>query len=404
MHTTAPPRSLRLPEFVTLMALMTSLLALSIDAMLPALPQIAADLNISELAKTQMIISFLILGMGFGQLFYGPLSDSIGRKPAIMSGLLIFIIGSLISMNAQSLTTMLIGRLIQGFGVSGPRIVSVALIRDQYIGRAMAQVMSFIMMVFILVPMLAPVLGQGILYLSEWPAIFGVFIGLALIVALWFGIRQPETLNRDNRHAFSWTRLWASTQVVLTTPTAMWFTLAAGFIFGGFLTYLSSSQAIFQDVYKVGDRFALYFALLALAIGFASFTNSRLVMRFGTKRISYAALAGMITAFGILLVLALFQQGVPGFWQFMGLASVGFFCLGLLFGNINAMAMQPLGQVAGLGAALIGSITNFVSVPLSLLVGQFYNATLVPLLVAFVLFGGLAVACVRKGLATYVDE
>ena len=400
----APRPALRLPEFVALMALMVAQLALSVDAMLPALPDIASDLGVTDLARTQMIISFLILGMAIGQLFYGPLSDAIGRKPAILSGLACFVVGAVISMQAESLTVMLIGRLIQGFGVSAPRIVSVALIRDQYIGRAMAQVMSFIMMVFILVPMLAPAVGQLILHFAGWRAIFGIFIALAIIVGVWFGVRQPETLTRERRHPFSWTRLWASSVVVLTTGTAMWFTAATGFIIGAFLTYLSTSQAIFQEVYGVGDRFPLYFALLASAIGLASFTNSRLVIRFGTRRITYIAVSTFITAFALLTVLALMQGGIPPFGQFMALGAVGFFGVGLLFGNLNAMAMQPLGQVAGLGAAMVGSIGNFMAVPLSLIVGRFYNVTPVPLLVAFVVYGGLALACMRKGMATHVDE
>lgn len=396
--------ALSLPEFVALMALMVAQLALSVDAMLPALPDIANDLGVTDLAQTQMIISFLILGMAFGQLFYGPLSDAIGRKPAILSGLACFIVGAVISMQAQSLPIMLLGRLIQGFGVSAPRIVSVALIRDQYIGRAMAQVMSFIMMVFILVPMLAPAVGQLILHVAGWRAIFGIFIALALIVGVWFGLRQPETLTPDRRRPFSWSQLRRSMVIVVTTPAAMWFTAATGFIMGAFLTYLSTSQTIFQEVYQVGDRFPLYFALLASAIGLASFTNSRMVMRFGTRRITYFAVSLFILAFATLLLLAFRSDGIPSFTAFMAIGAVGFFGVGLLFGNLNAMAMQPLGQVAGLGAAMVGSIGNFMAVPLSLLVGRFYNGTPVPLIIAFVLYGILALACMRKGMATHNDE
>lgn len=396
--------ALKLPEFVALMALMTSLVAMSIDTMLPALPHIAQDLGVTELARTQMIISFLILGMGVGQLFFGPLSDSIGRKPCILMGLTCFVIGSLISMMAQSLEWMLIGRLAQGFGVSGPRVVSIALIRDQFVGRAMARVMSFIMMIFIIVPMLAPAVGQLIVKLSDWPMIFGVFILLAVIVGTWLGIRQPETLPREARRPFSWRGLAASAAIVLKTPSTMWLTCAAGLVFGGFLTYLSSSQAIFQDIYQVGDLFPLFFAMLAFAIGMASFTNGWLVMRFGTQVISFSALALFTGCFAVLLVLALLRQGVPHFIEFMTLGALGFFAIGLLFGNLNAMAMQPLGKVAGVGAAVVGSIRNFISVPLSVLVGQFYNATLVPLLVAFVLFGGLGLVCLYQGMRTHIDE
>ncbi len=407
--TTAPSAKparpeMRLPEFVTLMALMTSLVALSMDAMLPAMPAIAADLGITDVAQTHMIITFLVLGMAFGQLFYGPLSDVIGRRPSIFSGLICFTIGSVISMQAQTLEWMLIGRLVQGFGVSGPRIVSVAIIRDRYIGRAMAQVMSFIMMVFIIVPMIAPAIGQLVVKLSNWRMIFAVFIGLALIITVWFGWRHPETLPKDKRKPFAWKVLMRDCGTVLTTRSAMWFTAAAGFIFGGFLTYLSSAQAIYQELYGVGDRFPLYFAAMAGSIGVASYVNSRLVMRFGTRLISYLALFGFIGCFALLWVLALLQGGLPPIWQFMVFGASGFFSVGLLFGNLNAMAMQPLGKVAGLGAALIGSLTSFISVPLSYLVGLFFNDTLIPLVAGFTIFGSASLFCTWMGLNGFIEE
>jgi DHA1 family bicyclomycin/chloramphenicol resistance-like MFS transporter len=395
---------IRLPEFVALMALMTSLVALSMDAMLPAMPAIAADLGITDIAQTHMIITFLVLGMAFGQLFYGPLSDVIGRRPSIFSGLICFTIGSLICMQSQSQEWMLFGRLVQGFGVSGPRIVSVAIIRDRFIGRAMAQVMSFIMMVFIIVPMIAPAIGQVVVQLSNWRMIFAVFIALALIITVWFGWRHPETLPADKRKPFSWTALMRDTRTVLSTRSAMWFTAAAGFIFGGFLTYLSSAQAIYQELYDVGDQFPVYFAAMAFSIGVASYVNSRLVMRFGTRLISYLALYGFIGCFTLLWVLALLQDGLPPIWQFMLLGASGFFSVGLLFGNLNAMAMQPLGKVAGLGAALVGSLTSFISVPLSYLVGLFYNDTLIPLVAGFAIFGSASLYCTWRGLRGFAEE
>lgn len=396
--------ALGMVELVALMAVMTSLVALSVDTMLPAMADIARELGVVDVAKTQAIISVLVLGMAFGQLFFGPLSDAVGRRPAILSGLACFIVGSLVSMSAGSLEELLFGRLIQGFGVSGPRIASMALIRDQFVGRAMARVMSFIMMVFILVPMLAPALGQLVLFTFGWRMIFGLFILLGGIAAAWFALRQPETLAIERRHRFSLPGIARSTLVVLKTRTSMWLTVANGFIFGAFLTYLSSAQVTFQGVYGVGTKFPLYFALLAGSIGLASFVNSRLVGRFGPVRISYAALVGFISCFSVLLALALAQDGVPAFWQFMSLGALGFFSVGLLFGNLNAMAMQPLGHVAGLGAALLGSLGNFISVPLSLLVGRFYDETVIPLLVAFVLFGCVTLVAVIMGLSTYVDE
>lgn len=396
--------ALRLPEFVALMALMTSLVAMSIDTMLPALPEIGRDLNAADIAQTQLIISFVILGMGVGQLFFGPLSDAIGRRPTILMGLVIFIAGSAVSMLAESMEVMLLGRLIQGFGVSGPRIVSIALIRDQFVGRNMAQVMSFIMTVFILVPMLAPAVGQGVVLLSHWRGIFAVFIALALIVGIWFGLRQPETLAVDKRHPVSLPNLWRSTRFVFSQPTTLWFVASAGFVFGSFLTYLGSAQAIFVDLYDVGLRFPLYFAILAGVIGLSSFTNGKLVQRFGMKRISYVALSGFIASFGLLLLLALIQGGLPPLMQFMVFGCLGFFWVGLMFGNFNALAMKPLGAVAGIGAALVGSLTNFISVPLSIIAGVFYNETLVPLLLVFVGFGLGSLYCAHKGLTHFEDD
>lgn len=396
--------ALKLPEFVAMMALMMALIALSMDAMLPALPRIGRDLGVADLASTQTIITFLVLGTGVGQMVFGPLSDTLGRKRAMYIGLACFMAGSLLCMLARSMEWMLIGRLIQGFGVSAPRIISIALVRDQFVGRAMAQVMSFIMMVFILVPMIAPAIGQVIILYSSWRTLFGLFVVLAVVAGLWMGLRQPETLPPAQRHPFSWRRLGLSIVLILKTPSAMWITVSAGFVFSGFLTYLSSAQAIYQDIYGLGTLFPLYFAMLALSIGLASFANTRLVLRFGTRLISYLALSVFIAAFSLLLVLALFQDGIPALWQFMTLGAIGFFTVGLLIGNLNAMAMQPLGQVAGLGAAMVGSITNFIAVPLAWVVSLFYNATLVPLLVGFSLFGILALLCLHRGLATYVDE
>ncbi|MHA7879552.1 MAG: multidrug effflux MFS transporter [Saccharospirillum sp.] len=398
------PAALRLPEFVALMALMTSLVAMSIDTMLPALPIIGQDLGAADIAQTQLIISFVILGMGIGQLFFGPLSDAVGRKPTILAGLALFIAGSAVSMLADSMEVMLLGRLIQGFGVSGPRIVTIALIRDQFVGRAMAQVMSFIMTVFILVPMLAPAVGQGVVLLSHWRGIFAVFIALALVVGLWFALRQPETLMPDKRQPVSLRNLWHSTRFVLTQPTTLWFVTSAGFVFGSFLTYLGSAQAIFVDLYDVGLRFPLYFAIMAGVIGLSSFTNGKLVHRFGMTRISYMALSGFIGSFGVLLVLAVFQGGIPPLWQFMVFGCLGFFWVGLMFGNFNALAMKPLGAVAGIGAALVGSLTNFISVPLSIVAGLFYNQTLVPLLLVFVAFGIASLFCAHRGLAHFEDD
>jgi DHA1 family bicyclomycin/chloramphenicol resistance-like MFS transporter len=382
--------ALGLPEFVALMALMTSLVALSIDAMLPALHQIGVELGIDDPQNTHLIVSLFFIGMGFGQLYYGPLSDAKGRRYVIISGLIIFAIGTVVCMFAESLTVLLIGRVIQAFGVSGPRIAALAVIRDQYAGEAMAKVMSFIMMVFILVPMLAPSFGQAILYLSSWRHIFTSFLFIGLLIGVWFFVRQPETLPKDKRMPFSWKQLWVSSKFILTHKLVMFYTISMGLIFGSFLAYISASQTIFQQIYTTGDLFPLYFALLAFSIGLASFINGNLVMRFGMRKLCTWAMIGWIIFSILLLVLCLNDEGIPPLWQFVSVLFGAFFCIGVLFGNTNSMAMLPLGEMAGIGAAIIGSLSSVFSVPTAVLIGSFIEHSITPIAVGFVVFGGLS--------------
>jgi DHA1 family bicyclomycin/chloramphenicol resistance-like MFS transporter len=372
--------ALGLVEFVSLMALMTSLVALSIDSMLPALDQIALEL----------VISLFFIGMAFGQLYYGPLSDAKGRRYVIISGLIVFAIGTLICMWAESLSVLLLGRIIQAFGVSGPRIAALAVIRDQYAGEAMARVMSFIMMVFILVPMLAPSIGQAILYISSWRHIFTFFLLIGLVIGLWFFIRQPETLRKDKRLPFSWSQLWISSKFILSHRLVMFYTITSGLIFGSFLAYISASQTVFQHIYNTGDLFPVYFAMLAFSIGLASFVNGTLVMRLGMRKLCTWALIGWM-GFSILLTILCFNYGgVPPFWQTVSLLFAAFFCIGILFGNVNAMAMQPLGDRAGIGAAIIGSFSSMLSVPTAVFIGSFIEDTITPIALGFLIFGALS--------------
>ncbi len=382
-------------EFVGLMALMTSLVALSIDSLLPALPEIGQALGVQRANDNQLIISLLFLGMAAGQMIYGPISDSTGRKPAIYAGFGLFIAGSLLSLLAPNFSLMLAGRVLQGVGAAGPRIVTMALIRDQYHGRAMARVMSFVTAVFILVPVVAPLLGQTILLVAHWRAIFGLYLGLALIASLWFALRQPETLPPGQRMPFSLTRIgWAVRQVV-TNRAALGYTLAAGTVFGAFLGYLNSAQQIFQGQYGLGRLFPVYFAILALALGSASFLNARLVMHYGMYLLARTAL---LTLGGTSLVfwsIAFVWAGQPPLWALMIYLLLSFFCIGLLFGNFNALAMETLGYIAGVGAAMVGSLSTFISLLLGTLIGQSYNGTVLPLVAGFALLSAAALGIMR---------
>ena len=384
MDEPAPGGQTSLGEFVALMAFAMSLVALSIDAMLPAFPDMAQDLQVTAANDIQLVVSLLFIGLAIGQLFYGPLSDSIGRKPAIYIGFVLFILGSLLSMVASDFATMLAGRLLQGIGAAAPRTVAVALIRDRFHGSEMARVMSFIMTVFILVPIFAPALGQAILLVAGWRTIFGAFIMLALATLVWLSLRQPETLPKDKRRHFTLKNITAAFHEVLMSRLAMVYTLVAGCVSGAFLSYLNTSQQIFQVQYGQGKLFPLYFGILAVSVGFASLLNSGLVMRFGMHALANRALLVMMVLTWLFLAIVWAYAGHPPLLLFMAICLALFFCIGILFGNLNSIAMEPLGHVAGTAAAVIGSVTTLLAVVLSYLVGQAYNETLFPLALAFV--------------------
>ena len=379
----ARPLSRSLPELVAGFALLTCLTALSLDAILPGLPAIEAQFGVST-TDTQLVVSMLVLGMVFGELAFGPLADAYGRKPAILTGLGIFMVGTLIATLATSLPMLLAGRIIQGVGVAGPKIGTRALIRDQFSGDAMARIFSFVVMLIILVPMVAPAYGQLVLAVGNWRGIFISYAVLALIGAIWLLLRQPETLSQQRRIPLSLGKLATNTGLIVRHPKVMAYTCVAGLIFGCQVTYLSTAQAIFDDLYNAGARFAIYFAVLASGIGLASFTNGRLVMKLGMQRQTITALVGMIVLSTALLLMSWLGGGYPSLLTFLVLGFGLFFCVGLLFGNINALAMEWLGRVAGLGASVIASVSSLISVCVALLVGQFYNQTLYSLSFGFI--------------------
>ena len=382
-------------EFVALMAMMMALVALSTDAMLPALRTIGEDLAVERENSVQLIVSFLFLGLAVGQIAYGPVSDSVGRKPAIYAGYALFIAGCLLSIFATNFSVMLAGRLLQGVGVAGPRSITLALVRDQYEGRAMARVMSFVMMVFILVPVIAPTFGQAILLIASWRAIFGALLALALLTVIWFALRQPETLTAKRRIPFSIRRIWKAIVEIFNHRIAFGYTLAAGLVTGAFMGYLNSAQQIFQEQYGLGTKFPLYFAVIALALGGASFTNGRLVMRYGMRMLSSWSVLALVTLSIAFSLFAFIVGGQPSLAFFMVYLMASFFCVGILFGNLNALAMEPLGHIAGVGAAVVGSLSTFIAVPIGTVIGQGYNGTVLPLVGGFAILSLLSMLVMR---------
>lgn len=382
-----PTKPLPLAEFVVMLAFMISIVAMATDIMLPALSMIGEDLGVGDPNDVQLVVSSLFFGFSIGQLVVGPLSDTYGRKPVVLVGYVVFVVGCILSISATDLTTMLTGRFLQGAGAAAPRIVSTSLIRDGYAGRAMARIMSAIMSVFIIVPAIAPSIGQGVILILPWRYTFAVLLAMAVIAATWFGIRQPETLARENRRALSVSNLVAGCVEVLSIRTVFGYTLSMGFIFGAFLSYLEASRQIFQDTLKAGDMFAVYFGVAALAMGAASILNAMLVMRLGMRLLVHSALVALVLLSGVFFAVFHAFDGQPSLSLFMTWQLAAFFCVGILFGNLNALAMEPLGHIAGLGAALIGSIATFISLPFGWLIGQMYDGTVLPLVGGFFSLG-----------------
>lgn len=391
----AHPSAIGLGEFVALMATLTALVAASIDMILPALPAIGSTLGASRANENQLVLSYFFFGFGIGQFFFGPLSDNTGRKPAVYVGLGFYISGCLLAVLSQTYPMMLAGRFLQGVGVAGPRAMSIALVRDKFEGRSMARVMSLIMTVFIMVPVIAPTIGQAVLSISGWRTIFGIYLTMGLTACVWFALRQEETLPVDRRIPFSVKRILSAVSEVFTTRLALGCTLAAGLIFGAFLGYLNSVQQILQELYGLGPRFPQYFAALAISLGVASFSNSRLVMRHGMHRLAVWSLRTVCGLSIVFLALVVAQSGRPPLWTFMAYMMLSFFCIGLLFSNLNAMAMQPLGHIAGTGAAVVGALSTLTSLMLGTLIGQSYNETVVPVVTGFAVLGILAMLTLR---------
>ena len=402
--TASGKRLLSRGEFCALIAYMISLVALAIDVMLPVLDEIGTELGTTNPNEAQFIIGMLYVGLAIGQLLYGPVSDTTGRKPTIYVGLGIFMIGCVLSAMAQNFETMLAGRFLQGLGVGGPRIVAMSIVRDLYSGRAMAQLTSIIMGFFIVVPALAPALGQGILMFTNWRMIFVIMLILAILVALWLGIRQPETLSPLHRREFSISNLLDGALEFLRTRISLWYTIAAGIIYGAFYSYLVTSPQIFKDQFGIVDQFPIYFGAIALLLGGAGLVNASLVMRLGMRKLCRTALiiqAG--TSFAFLLI-AIFMGGSLTLPLFLVWACIAFFMMGLLFGNFNAIAMEPLGHIAGIGAALVGSLATMISMIIGTIIGQLYNETVFPLIGGFAILGMLSLFVMRMADRKLEDE
>lgn len=383
-------------EFTVLMALLMSIVAISIDALLPALGVIGSDLRVTNINHTQLLISVIFLGMGLGELLAGPLSDAIGRRKVLFAGIGIYLVGSVVCYFAASFEILMVGRLIQGIGVAGPYISSVTVVRDKYSGRQMAQLMSVIMMIFIMVPAIAPALGQGILYLADWRGIFLLYIGYALAVGVWILFRLEETLPVEKRTPLTRKSFAHGFREVVGNRATASYMVCMGICFGSFMGYLNSSRQIFQDMFGAGDMFALYFGLLALVLGSASLLNSRFVVKLGMHYIGTRAFAAVAISSALFLTVHLIVD--IQLWMFLAYAAVLFFSFGLVFGNLNALAMEPMGHIAGMATAIIGAVSSVISMGLGSMIGQMFNGTLIPMT-----WGFLSLSLVCLALMAYAN-
>lgn len=376
-------------EFTLLMALLMSIVAISIDALLPALGILGKELGVTHPNQVQLVIGCIFGGMAVGQLIAGPLSDAMGRKPVLYMGIVLYLIGSVFCYIVDDFNLLLVGRLIQGLGVAAPYVTAVSVVRDKYSGRDMASVMSLIMMIFILVPAIAPNLGQAVMYLAGWREIFLLYVGYSVVIALWIMFRLEETLPPSRRNPLEARAFLHGLRVITGNRTARIYTLCMGLCFGSFIGYLGASQQIFQDQFGTGDAFSFYFGGLALVLGGASLMNSHIVQRVGMRHICLRAMAVIVLASAVFLAVQMAITTVT-LWMFVIYAAVLFFSFGLMFGNLNAIAMEPMGEVAGMASAIMGAVSSVISLTLGTAIGQMYDYTLVPITCGFLGLGSLA--------------
>lgn len=373
-------------EFVVLMAALMSIVALSIDAVLPALPMIGDYLSVNNPSDNPKLITTIFLGLGIGQLIFGPLSDSFGRKPMVYFGFVLFVIASIICITTKSFEMMLFGRILQGIGLASPRTMCIAMVRDSYEGDYMAKILSIVVMVFILVPIIAPTLGQFLMNHYHWKSIFIFTLVYGLAVMLWFWLRQPETLKAKHRIPYRLAIFKTGTIQFFRIKSAVVYTLLSGFITGSFMVYLSTAQQIFEKQYDLAEEFPLIFASIAISVGLATFMNSQLVVKYGMRRIVHLAMLSFIAI--SLVFISLYHSGNnPSIEVLVTFFALQFFTIGFLFGNLRALAMQPMGHIAGIGSALNGFISTVMAVPIANYIGSFVVASVTPLFVGFLVCG-----------------
>ena len=387
-------------EFIALIAMMIATIAFSIDSMLPALPEIGAELSPNDLNKAQLILTSFVLGMGIGIFFTGPISDALGRKPVIYGGTALYIVASVVAWASSSLELVLAARVVQGLGSAGPRVVAIAIIRDLYAGREMARIVSLVMMIFTLVPAIAPLLGAGVIALVGWRGIFVSFILFATVIVIWMSRRLPESLAPENRRPLRLPLMIAAVQEMFTLPTVCLSILVQTLCLGILFTMLTMVQPVFDIVHDRAESFPFWFGIVALFSGSASLLNAALVVRVGMRRMVTWALGAqiLITSCIILLNMANLSANAS-FAVFVTWQTSVFFMAGVTLGNLNAIAMEPMGHIAGMAASVIGSISTILAAGIAAPVGLLFDGSVTPLTT-----GVLAMCVLGFGLMVYMGR
>ncbi len=370
-------------EFIAMMAFLMSLNALAIDIMLPGLQEIGKALNVVNENHRQYVVSAYLIGFGVAQLFYGPIADRFGRRRPMLFGLGIYIVSSLAVVLVPSFASLLLLRFVQGIGSAATRVITVSIVRDVYGGRQMAEVMSLIMMVFMVIPVIAPGTGQVIMFMGHWHWIFVFMAVSAMVVGLWMFIRLPETLTAKDVRPFTVASIYQGFRIVLTNRIALCYTIASTFIFGALFGFINSAQQVYVGIYDLGAWFAAAFAGVALFMALSSFVNARLVGRIGMRRLSHASLLGFIAINFVWLVAQVLGPQPMPFPLFMVFFSLAMFQFGWIGSNFNSLAMEPLGHVAGTASSVLGFMGTVGGSLIGAAIGQAYDGTALPMVAGY---------------------
>jgi DHA1 family bicyclomycin/chloramphenicol resistance-like MFS transporter len=385
-------RVLSRPEFIALVAALMALNALAIDVMLPALPYMGEALGVTNENERQLVVSAYMIGFGAAQLVFGPITDRFGRRAPLFFGIGLYVVCAFLATFAPSFAVLLGLRFVQGLGAASTRVIAVSVVRDRFSGREMAEVMSLTFMVFMAVPIIAPGIGQVILLTGPWHYIFLFMSGLAAVVLLWAFLRLPETLRPEYRRPLRLTVIVEGFRLVFTNRVAFFYGLSGMFLFGAMFGFIVSSQQIFVGIYGLGPLFPLAFAAMAGFMAVSSFINSRIVKRFGMRRLSHTAILVYTGCASILLILSV--MGPVPFWLFFGLLMIIQIAFGNAASNMNSLSMEPLGAVAGTAASVFGFMQTVGGAVLGTYIGQHFNGTLTPNATGYVVMGVLVLCCV----------